>query len=612
MTTTTSAGLSRLMPLVRGSIVVAVAAAYLSRVFQIFGSGFWTSGMGDWMDPYFINALLEHWHHSFWTASDPSSPPMHFPARRTLGYSHGLVLYAPFYLPIRLLAHPFQAYNLMLFAVAGTGIVCLYLICRRFLALTFVESLLLTAFFFTSPNVLDGPMGVWAQRASVFLIPPIVLLLLASRRMRDSRAGLVLAGLSGFLATLMFTQDFYTAQFAVFFLLFPAAAVLLQRRRAIAGTLGAVWKERRRGELPVLAITAAAAAWTLLVWGSGGFALRVAGLRLRSHDWGRPALMAILGFVAFLCVRGRRRLTADIRLVDPWLRAVGAGAAAGCAVFLWIYIGAYREHPSFPESDLISQLVRRDPARWTSPLAFIRDLVPYSTGRSFLLVFAAAALAWIPAFKVDARTRRYWLVAALVSILVLFMPLRFDGFSIWRTVFEPLPGFSVIRDPKRVVYLYELAVVLAIGVLLARSRAPAAYRIAIAVIMCVLLAAVPSRDVFDYRRPNVAFDRWVAAPIAIDPSCRSFFIARASPDYTARSRDMWTLYSIDAMFVAFTRSIPTLNGYSAWVPQGWDLFNPEEDVYEERVRRWVDTHALSGVCELDVVSRTMKPFDSRE
>ena len=78
------------------SIVLAVSLSYLSHVFQIFQERFWTSGLGDWIDPYFINYLLEHWYHSFWTFTDPSSPPMYFPFQKTLGYSHGLILYAPF------------------------------------------------------------------------------------------------------------------------------------------------------------------------------------------------------------------------------------------------------------------------------------------------------------------------------------------------------------------------------------------------------------------------------------------------------------------------------------------------------------------------------------
>src|SRR5688572_11634762 len=86
---------------VHASIVLVVSLSYLSYVFQLFDAGSWNSGLGDWLDPYFINALLEHWYRSATNLSDPSSPAMFFPERKTLGYSSGLVLYAPFYLPLR-------------------------------------------------------------------------------------------------------------------------------------------------------------------------------------------------------------------------------------------------------------------------------------------------------------------------------------------------------------------------------------------------------------------------------------------------------------------------------------------------------------------------------
>jgi hypothetical protein len=76
----------------------------------------------------------------------------------------------------------------------------------------------------------------------------------------------------------------------------------------------------------------------------------------------------------------------------------------------------------------------------------------------------------------------------------------------------------------------------------------------------------------------------VDAPVEIDPSCASFFIRPASADYSSRSSHKWTLYGIDAVVIAATHSIPTLNGYSAWAPPDWDLLNPEEDVYAGRVR----------------------------
>ena len=142
------------------SAVLASTAIYFSHVFRFHNDTALTSGLGDWVDPYFINFLLEHWHRSVWSLADPSSPPMYFPARGTLGYSHGLILYAPFYLAFRPFLDPFQAYTATVFLVLVTGSLCLYVVLRRFAGLRFIESLLLTAFFFSSRNVINGGTGV--------------------------------------------------------------------------------------------------------------------------------------------------------------------------------------------------------------------------------------------------------------------------------------------------------------------------------------------------------------------------------------------------------------------------------------------------------------------
>ncbi|MDP9224022.1 MAG: hypothetical protein M3P18_09220 [Actinomycetota bacterium] len=68
-----------LVKLLHAAILLAVSLSYLSYVFH---HTFWRSGLGDWIDPYFINYLLEHWYHSVSTLSDPSSPPCIFRCRR--------------------------------------------------------------------------------------------------------------------------------------------------------------------------------------------------------------------------------------------------------------------------------------------------------------------------------------------------------------------------------------------------------------------------------------------------------------------------------------------------------------------------------------------------
>jgi hypothetical protein len=591
-----------------------VSLSYLSYVFDILHPTFWKAGLGDWIDPYFINYLLEHWYHSLSTLSDPSSPPMFYPVQKTLGYSHGLILYAPFYVPVRLFFHPFQAYAISLFVMIETGIVCLYVIFRKYFELSFVESLLLTVFFFTSQNVINGTIGVWSQRASVFLIPPILLLLLMSLRARSERIRLVLAGLSGCLSTLLFPHDFYTAQFAFFFaatFLVPVAIVDWRADRALPRIVR--WTDLRVVERLAFVTTAVLALWTAYVWMSGGVRTHIMGVKIASQDWRRPALLVLACAAVYVGFRGVERIKVDLRAFKrdvavprPWVWAVVAGAAVGVAVFLWLYLPAYREHPRFPEQDLLDQIRVRVSSRWTGPIAALRDLGVYDTFRSFKLVFTVGLLAWLPWFKVDRKTRGYALWAMAVTALVFVIPLRVDGFSIWLAFVRKVPGFSVIRDPTRIIFLYELAFILALGLLLTRFRHRRDYRIGVGVLLVFFMMTDWRADVLGFDRPLQIYQRWVESPIDIDPRCQSFFIKPPSAAYWSRSENTWALSNVDAMFISLNHRLPTLNGFSAWVPEGWDLRNPPEPEYAHRARVWIADHHLVAVCTLDLEARTMR------
>jgi len=177
--------------------------------------------------------------------------------------------------------------------------------------------------------------------------------------------------------------------------------------------------------------------------------------------------------------------------------------------------------------------------------------------------------------------------------------------------FRHLPGFSVIRDPTRIIYLYELAVVLAAGLFLTRFRRNPVWRMCVCLLLLFFIVTDHNSDVFGYERPVDVYRRWVVAPIDIDPACQSFFIKGASDQYMARSPHMWALYNIDAMFVSLNDALPTLNGYSAWYPEGWNLLNPQQTDYADAVQRWILRYDLKGVCAFDIEARTMRVVTAR-
>ena len=254
---------------------------------------------------------------------------MYFPVGKTLGYSHGLILYTPFYGIGRLFLHPFQAYNVTLLVVIETGILCLYLLLRKHFRVSFIEALLLSAFFFSSRNVINGGTGVWSQRHPYFSSGDSfhLVYLDARRRPGSTRA----RGLAGLLTTLLFTQDFYTAQFALLFVVLLVPAVALGESTTpmsvrIAGLWNADERPAARGLLVVIVLTTI---WTGYVLLYGGGTVHVFGQRITSHDWWRPALVALAGLAVFAGMRGGIGIRPKLWAVRPWLLAFGFGAVVG-------------------------------------------------------------------------------------------------------------------------------------------------------------------------------------------------------------------------------------------------------------------------------------------
>src|SRR5262245_53575096 len=197
--------MKRWLPLL---VVMGASTLYFGHAFRLLSCTLTSFGLVDCIDPYFINSLLEHWYRSVSRLADPGSPPMFFPAAGTLGYSHGLILYAPFYLLVRPFTHPFAAYTLTLFLVMNVGAISLLGVFRRFVSLGVLESVVLVAWFVASPNVMSAYIGTWSQVASVFLVPPILLLGLDGAARPPGGKRTIRLALAGVLSTLLFMQDF--------------------------------------------------------------------------------------------------------------------------------------------------------------------------------------------------------------------------------------------------------------------------------------------------------------------------------------------------------------------------------------------------------------------
>ena len=633
----------------RQVLVVALPLAYFASAFRIADWKPPEAGLGDWMDPYFINFILEHWYYSISTFRDPLSPLMYFPMSGTLGYSHSLILYAPFYVLLRPFVDEFQAYTLALMLVLVTGAACLVVLLRR-LGLGLVEALALGALFVTSSNVINGGTSIWSQTASVFLIPPILLILTASTRLSNRRLALTLAWVSGLLGTLLFSQDYYTGALTALLLalmvVVPAlmSPVLRDFRRGLAQSMPSattafvqtVTPVRRPSHVWLLvasvAIVVAAVAFVYPIdrtaIGPWRFSvrdpLRPLFLGLLAAAWfagRRWSVLARLSPAASVLSQGVAAASSTLRGVyrtrvpqagRSLVVAFAFGGLAGLAVFLWIYLPSYAEHPAFPREHLMNGLTTLDPARWQDLRGLIDDFKGYETLRPFVFVLGVSLIVWMSQ-RIDRHARGYALWFSFISLLIVLVPLRYGDFSFWAVLFGWLPGLSPIRDPRRIIHVYELAVVLATSFLLRSLPRRSWPRLAVGAMALALLAVTTpwQSPTIHFDRPRSVFNEWVVGRIEVDPSCRSFFIKGASARYMSRSGHMWTLYALDSAFIALKYSIPTLNGYSAWTPTGWQLANPHESDYMPAINKWIAKYNLRDVCQLDIDARTMTPYVRR-
>jgi hypothetical protein len=621
-----------------------LAAVYFSHAFRLADGSPARAGLGDWLDPYFINYLLEHWYYCVTTLSDPRSPLMFFPVRDTLGYSHSLILYAPFYIVARLFLDPFQAYSLMLGSVLVLGTICLYLLLRQ-VGLRFLESLALTAFFATSGNIINGMTGTWTQTASVFLIPPVLLMLVTALRRPPGRTRSTMAFAGGLLSGLVFSQEYYTGAFAVLILILLVALPVLvttelqEFRRTfrqfvvmLTNTLMTTVKPPGHPSRLWLVLAAGFAIVAAILVTHPIDRTAIGPLQFSARDPWRSLYVGLLAALWFAGRRWRfltrlqraaasvrdggsaclaaliRALQARVPRADTtFLAAFFAGIAVSFVVFLVIYLRSYLEHPAFPTRDLLGQLKEVKPSRWTGLEALYWDLNGYYTLRPFALALVVGVLGW-SFLRAEWRGRRYCLWFLSVSALILILPLRIGDFSPWNVVFGWWPGLRVIRGVARIIYLYELALVFVTAFLIMRVRARPWCGVAVIASVVLLLIVDWNSWTFEYQRPRLAFQEWVLNRIDVDRSCRSFFIKGASQRYMSRADDKRGLYNIDAMFIALKYSIPTLNGYSAWAPRDWGLANPHLSGYTAGVNDWIDKYALQNVCMLDIDSRTMTPY----
>lgn len=526
------------------SIWCAAAAVF----FRDFLSSGFDAIAGDPGDVRFGIFVRENFYLFLRGAAEFASPPMFFPARNTLGYSDGYLLDALVYVPSRALgADPFLSFELVCIALTLIGFASFNILVTRYgRARQPVAALVAVLFSFS--NALFIKIG-HPQMEEVNILPVVAILMLEAGRRSGQRFGRMAppAFFGGLLLALLYSTGYYVAWF------FSVLAAM---------TL-----------LASLAIDAG------------------------------PNLI--------------RRLSGLARAYSRTAWVVLAGFAIGLIPFLRMYLPVLGEHPGrvFGEylffaptfADIVN--VGRENLFWGDAMDRLLTRSHFETAEVDIattpIVLATYLLcvfgAWRGRLLVgrEDRALRAAVLGSFVALLIFWVvTIKVGSISLFWLAWHVLPGASAIRTGGRELIVANAVVAAVIAIIVSRLWRDAttlARKLLIAGLLVVCVAEQINVRVNHglSRAAQMAFLGSVPSPPV---ECRSFFLIATPP----RNRHN---QQVDAMLIAQTRGIPTLNGYSGWDPAGWSFADANKRSYKPEVWDWARRrHVTDGLCSYRIAS----------
>jgi hypothetical protein len=175
------------------------------------------------------------------------------------------------------------------------------------------------------------------------------------------------------------------------------------------------------------------------------------------------------------------------------------------------------------------------------------------------------------------------------NLLLLAVTIRWSGVWPWAWIYRFIPGAEGVRVISIQLDLMIPTILIACSVMTAVWQLAQMRSIFVLVAVLLLIEQINDYPVFNVDRP--AENAFLAQVDHIPSSCRVFFAesSRPGPDLNT-----WFRHNVDSMILAEVSGIPTVNGFSTFLPPRWSLVHPESGEYLSNVREWLGGHAVTG------------------
>lgn len=502
---------------------------------------------GDDADGEILIALVAHWDWVIAGAAGWADPSFFYPQRGTLGYTDAVFLYGLAHAALRAIGFDiFSAFMVVMAALAGIGFFGFLRLARRHFGMARPAAAMGAALFvFANMNAVGL---IHAQIYCAMLLPLVCDLALTAWGERRPRRAIAFAAAAGLLHGLIFLTAYQTAWFFTFLLLlcaalYPAVFGLARSREMLRDVINK----------------------------SGRLAGYAAGF--------------VVGAVPFLLLylpvllAGRHRELAEVFGNSPDARDI-INVTTGN--WMWGDILRHAGITGRPNRPVWEVDRGFTPAVFTMLLA------------TMAMLFAGRRRTFPPA-----ATDRWLLLLGLGALLSWLVQLDYFGLRPWAAVWALVPGAGAIRYTFRAQIVANLFISLVVARgfawlwVLAREHRQKAALVVVAAFVSLLEQVNIDWPATISRRATMA---WIDAVPALPPGCRVFYLApRAEPV----DKDGW-IHQADAILLSQARGIPTVNGYSSWLPEHWALEEPAKPGYAAAVRDWAHRNGITdGLCGVE-------------
>jgi hypothetical protein len=508
-----------------------------------------TQLFGDRYDGVIELSILEHWYNVFRGLSHWSQTNYFYPVTGSLGYNDGYFIYGLIYAAFRTRGvDPFLSSELVNITVRLIGFATFYIACRRVVQVTWAYALLGALLFTISNNIFIHMFH--AQLLSVSFVPLLAVLAygafesLSAERWR----GLLIWGVA---FNLLFSACLMTGFYMAWYFAYLACATLgtwiaMAGRQRLKTTFAAL----RKKSVPLAILLCA-------------------------------AVLANIPFMSLYLPKALESGMHPYEVVFQYTPSVLDLVHVGDHNLLYgrlqVLINEYLR-PGFP--------------------AFSERTTGFPLLVLFLFACAVVSL-WRLRHLQDSTVILFLRALAVATVATWVLTLHVGPMSPYYLVYHLVPGAQVVRVVARYqIFLTAPVIALAMFYLsqnASRTTAPILAMVCAFLILEEINIASPlSLD----RLHELTRLKAVTSP---PPECEAFFVSAARPETLfGPLTDGIVSHNVDAMLIAETTHLPTVNGTSTFVPPGWNLVNPESRSYHERVTAWALQNGVRKLCGLDL------------